>query len=459
MLFTDPAFWLFLIVVLALFYAAPRPLGRYILLAASLYFYMCWNARFVVFLLSLITVDYAAALWIDSRSGWQRRSALLLSLAANLGFLAYFKYTNFLITTFTQLVRPGAHPHLLNVILPLGISFHTFQSISYVVDVYRRQQRPVRSFVDYALFVAFFPQLVAGPIVRARDFFANLWQWNRPAHEDVQRAASLIVTGLAKKLVCADRFALVADRYFADPAGFPGMVPAWTGTVAFAFQIFFDFSGYTDIAIGSALLFGFHFPENFRRPYLACGISDFWRRWHISLSTWLRDYLYIPMGGNRGGAWRTYRNLLATMVLGGLWHGASWTFVIWGAYHGMLLSLERLVLGKREYPGTLRLPVTVLTFGLVAIGWVFFRAGNLYPALFICRQMLTGHGGRSLLTIWHWRLAALTLAIALLKEYRPRFPHLRASPWLRAAAIVCGLLAIELFGLIGDKRPFVYFQF
>src|SRR5450432_186224 len=241
MLFTAPGFWLFLAVVLALSYAAPRPLRRYILLAASLYFYMCWNARFVVFLLTLITVDYAAALWIDSRSGWRRRSALLLSLAANLGFLAYFKYTNFLIVTFTQLARPGTHPHLLNVILPLGISFHTFQSISYVVDVYRRQQRPVRSYVDYALFVAFFPQLVAGPIVRARNFFGDLWHWNPPAHDDCQRAVLLMVTGLAKKLVCADQFALVADRYFAAPAALPGMVPAWTGTVAFALQIFFDF--------------------------------------------------------------------------------------------------------------------------------------------------------------------------------------------------------------------------
>ena len=448
MLFTTWAFWLFLLVVLAAFYLSPRPARRYILLAASLYFYMSWNARFVLLLLSLIATDYFAARWIGSRQGARRRAALLLSLAANLGFLGFFKYANFLLSV----LRPSAHP--LDILIPLGISFHTFQSISYVVDVYRGKQAPIRSFTDYALYVAFFPQLVAGPIVRARNFFDDLFHWHPPTHDEFQRGVVLAVFGLAKKLICADQFALLADQYFNAPTA--GFLPAWTGALAFALQIFFDFSGYTDIAIGTALLFGFHFPENFRRPYLAASITDFWRRWHISLSTWLRDYLYIPLGGNRHGIPRTYRNLLVTMILGGLWHGASWNFIVWGAYHGVLLSLERMIFGKRQQPGFLRIPFTILTFAMVTISWVFFRAKTLPAAAYTIHEMLqTGIRGQSLFTPWHWRLAAFTLVIALIKEHT-------ANPmpqWLRAPAVVLALLAIELFGVTGRHLPFVYFQF
>jgi alginate O-acetyltransferase complex protein AlgI len=460
MLFTTWQFWSFLVVVLALFYAGPRPLRRYILLFASLYFYMCWNARFVVFLLTLITIDYAAALWIDASVGWRRRAALVLSLAANLGFLAWFKYTNFLLTTWMGLVHPGAQPRLLDIILPLGISFHTFQSISYVIDVYRRQQRPVRSFPDYALFVAFFPQLVAGPIVRAREFFADYWAWRPPTPEEWQRGVLLIVLGLAKKLVFADQFAAIADSYFKNPLALPGFFPAWTGTFAFAFQIFFDFSGYTDIAIGTALLFGFHFPENFRRPYLSASVTEFWHRWHMSLSSWLRDYLYIPLGGNRKGPVRTYCNLLLTMTLGGLWHGASWNFVIWGVYHGSLLSAERLIAGRREHQGLVRIPLAIFTFGLVCIGWVPFRAATLNASLYVWQQMIVGHGGSSLLSLWHWRMMGLALAVALVEEYGVAFAKLHMAPaWLWTATIVLVLLIIEVFGVTDQQLPFVYFQF
>jgi alginate O-acetyltransferase complex protein AlgI len=453
MLFTAWAFWLFLIVTLALFYASPRPARRYILLAASLYFYMSWNPRFVALLLTLITIDYFAAIWIESRTGARRHGALFVSLTANLGFLACFKYTNFVLSTWSLLThRP---PQFLNIVLPLGISFHTFQSISYVVDVYRGKQIPVRSFTDYALFVAFFPQLVAGPIVRARNFFDDLFHWHPPNHEEFQRGFQLAIFGLAKKLICADQFALLADRYFKDPSLLPGALSAWTGTLAFALQIFFDFSGYTDIAIGTALLFGFHFPENFRRPYLATSITDFWRRWHISLSSWLRDYLYIPLGGNRNGALNTYRNLLLTMTLGGLWHGASWNFVIWGAYHGVLLSIERLIFGKREQPKPLRVPFMVLTFLMVCVGWVFFRAKTLNSAAYVIHQMLQGSRGQSVFTPWHWRLAAFTLVIALIREHTSA----PMPAWLRAPAIVLALLAIELFGVTDRHLPFVYFQF
>jgi alginate O-acetyltransferase complex protein AlgI len=450
MSFTTFPFVVFLLAVLGAFYAAPRPWRRYLLLAASVFFYMRWNAKFVALLLALITVDYFAALWIAGRTGPARRAALLISLAANLSFLGWFKYTNF--------ARGIAGFAPLDIILPLGISFHTFQSISYVVDVYRGQQEPVRSFWDYALFVSFFPQLVAGPIVRAREFFGNLWHWRAPTPEEWNRAALYILTGYCKKLIFADQFALIADRYFNSPQSLPGALPAVTATLAFALQIFFDFSGYTDIAIGAGLLFGFHFPENFHRPYLAAGITEFWRRWHMSLSRWLRDYIYIPLGGNRNG--RTYLNLMLTMLIGGLWHGASWNFLIWGGYHGLLLGIERLIFGKEEHRGLARVPFTVVTFALVCFGWVFFRAKTLPTALYVFSQMFSAVKGASLFTPWHWRLAALSLLIALGEEYGRWLTRLELSPaWTRASIIAIALLAIELFGVTEEQIPFVYFQF
>lgn len=459
MLFTTWNFWIFFAVVLLLFYTIPLRFRRYLLLVASFYFYMSWNARFVVLLLTLITIDYFAAGWMDRYSGFSRRVALIVSLVANLGFLAWFKYTNFLLATWTQIVHPGAPPTILDIVLPLGISFHTFQSISYVVDVYAGRQKVIKSYIDYALFVAFFPQLVAGPIVRAKEFFADHWNWHPPSTEDIQSGVLLIATGLAKKLVCADRFALISDRYFANPMTQPGLFPAWTGAIAFALQIFFDFSGYTDIAIGTARLLGYHFPENFRRPYLAAGITDFWRRWHISLSSWLRDYLYIPLGGNRHGAWKTYRNLLLTMLLGGLWHGASWNFVIWGGYHGTLLSIERMIFGKQQPTGWIKPPLMVLTFLLACIGWVFFRATTFDAAIYVIGQMTSSFSGHSLLNSADWKLVFLTLAIALLKEYgSPRVKFFQHA-WPRAIAVATLLLAIELFGVTDQNIPFVYFQF
>jgi alginate O-acetyltransferase complex protein AlgI len=450
MSFTSLPFVAFLLAILIAFYIVPRPWRRYLLLAASLFFYMCWNAKFVVLLLALISVDYFAALWIANRSGAARRAALILSLAANLSFLGWFKYANF--------ARGIAGYGPLDIILPLGISFHTFQSISYVVDVYRKEQEPVRSFWDYALFVSFFPQLVAGPIVRAREFFGNLWHWHAPTSVEWNRAILYICTGYVKKLLFADHFALVADRYFNAPQSLPGSLPAVTATLAFALQIFFDFSGYTDIAIGCGLLFGFHFPENFRRPYLAAGITEFWRRWHMSLSRWLRDYVYIPLGGNRKG--RTYLNLLLTMLIGGLWHGASWNFVIWGGYHGVLLCLERMIFGRGERKGIARVPFALLTFSLVSAGWIFFRARTLDSAVFVLSQLVSPVRGASLLTPWHWRLAVLSLAIALAEEYGHWLARLELAPaWARASVVALVLLAIELFGVTEEQIPFVYFQF
>jgi alginate O-acetyltransferase complex protein AlgI len=460
MLFTTLNFVAFLAVVLALFYLLPRPLRRYLLLAASLFFYMAWNAKFVVLILGLITIDYFAALWIVHKQESARRTALVISLCANIGLLGYFKYTNFLRGTFLHLLHPGSAVQPLDIILPLGISFHTFQSISYVIDVYRGEQPAITSYLDYALFVAFFPQLVAGPIVRAREFFADYFNWQPPTGEEWQRGFALILTGYVKKLIFADQFALVADRYYSNPLAMPGLLPAWSATVAFALQIFFDFSGYTDIAIGVALLFGFHFPENFRRPYLSASVTEFWRRWHMTLSGWLRDYIYISLGGNRRGKIRTYANLLATMLIGGLWHGANWTFVVWGAYQGAVLALERIVWGRHEKHGLVRLPLTALTFAVTCIGWVFFRANTLGAAGFVIGQMFSRTTGASLLSSLQLQLIFVTLLFSLAEEYGSALTRLTASPlWVCTAATVVTLLAIELFTASDHAIPFVYFQF
>ncbi len=461
MLFTTLNFCAFLAAVLALFYLLPKPARRWLLLAASLFFYMAWIPRYVLILLLLITIDYFAARWIEARTGSHRRSALIPSLSANLGLLGWFKYANFFRDTWLAILHPGAHFTPLNIILPLGISFHTFQSMSYVVDVYRGKQRAIRSYIDYALFVAFFPQLVAGPIVRAEEFFADYFHWQPPSAEEWRRGCAMILTGYIKKLVCADQFALVADHYFTDPSALPGFLPAWSGAIAFGLQIFFDFSGYTDIAIGVALLFGFHFPENFRRPYLSASVTEFWRRWHMTLSSWLRDYVYISFGGNRKGPWRTRLNLMLTMLLGGLWHGASWNFVIWGGFHGLLLSIERVVRGKKNVEGLARLPLTVLTFLLVTIGWVFFRAKTFGAAAYVIGQMFTGNRkAGSLLGHWQLGLAVFTAVLAVVEEYWPWVERLAQSPlWLRTAAAVLALLVIELFTATDLSIPFVYFQF
>lgn len=462
MLFSTPQFFLFFLVVLAAFYLVPRAWSGVLLLLASYYFYASWNWKFIPLLLSLTVIDYLAAIWIEDKGGAKRRFALVVSIAANLGFLGFFKYYNFVAANVALLLSLPPRRLFLAVVLPLGISFHTFQSISYVVDVYRGQQKAIRRPVDYALFIAFFPQLVAGPIVRARNFFADLDNWKPPSPADIRYGAYLIAMGLAKKVVLADNLASVADPYFASIAAHPGGTMARGAVFAFALQIFFDFSGYTDIAIGLARLLGFHFPINFKRPYLAASITDFWRRWHISLSSWLRDYLYIPLGGNRSGRVFTYRNLMITMLLGGLWHGASWNFVIWGGYHGALLSAERLLgLGDRyrQPPLLLRIPATAITFTLVCIGWVFFRARTLPDSIAVIRALLAPDSGDWPVPAPIMCLAAAGLAIAILEERFPLAEHLSRAPLWTVAAIAGSLLfLVEIFGQ-DAALPFIYFQF
>jgi D-alanyl-lipoteichoic acid acyltransferase DltB (MBOAT superfamily) len=464
MLFNTTQFFLFLAVVLVLFYTAPRTWRKYILLGASYYFYASWNAKFILLLLTLTVIDYCAGLWLERVApGPRRKTVLVFSLAANLGFLGFFKYYNFLAANLALVMGRPPHSFFLEIVLPLGISFHTFQSMSYVVDVYRQKQPAVRNPVDYALFICFFPQLVAGPIVRARDFFRDLWGWQPPSSDDVARGVFLIALGLTKKMAFADQFAKVANGYFSNVAAHPGTLTAWSGVFAFALQIYFDFSGYTDMAIGMAKLFGFHFPINFRRPYLAASVTDFWRRWHISLSTWLRDYLYISLGGSRHGRWLTYRNLMLTMLLGGLWHGASWNFLIWGGYQGALLSIERALRAERPtdedwgwtYPFR-----AALTFVLALVGWVFFRAADLRQSVDVLGQMFGGHGGHILLEPWHFGLAILALILAIGEEKWEWFERaIRAPMPVYASALAVMLFCLEIFGVLDAAIPFIYFQF
>lgn len=468
MLFHELAFWIFLPVVLLLFYCSPFRLGKLVLLISSYVFYMWWDPRFILLILISTAIDYFAGRRLESSTGWRKRALLITSLVANLGFLGFFKYYNFFASSIAEVMGIAPNSLALTIILPVGISFYTFQSMSYTIDVYLGKLKPVRSFVDFALFVSFFPQLVAGPIVRACDFFPQLDHWRRPSEIDIQRGIVLILVGLMKKMIFADHFATISDAYYADVAANPGAITAWTATVAFGMQIFFDFSGYTDIARGCGKLLGFHFPINFRRPYLSTSITDFWRRWHISLSTWLRDYLYIPLGGNRHGRWMTYRNLMVTMVLGGLWHGASWNFVLWGTYHGVLLSLNRVFIALARATGTsvffaqpILVPFKVaFTFALVTIGWVPFRASTLGETKMIINEMFRFGEGTSCLLAGDVRLIGMAMFFALLEERFQISSRIVTGPAaVRVAFYVCCFALLEWLAVTGEKIPFVYFQF
>jgi alginate O-acetyltransferase complex protein AlgI len=461
-------FWLFVAILAALFYGLPRRAGRYVLLIASYYFYARWNAWYLLFLWILTASDFLIAIALEHSREARREPRLLLALgvAANLAFLASFKYTNFASGTVAALLGMHENPWLVNLFVPIGISFHTFQSISYLVDVYRGRTTAVRKPLDYALYLAFFPQLLAGPIVRAWLFFGELFSWRPPSAGDVSYGLARAAFGLFKKMAIADQFAPAANAYFGSVAAHPGAPAAWTGLFAFGMQIYFDFSGYSDIAIGCARLFGFVFPENFAMPYLATSVTDFWHRWHITLSTWLRDYVYIPLGGSRHGTRETLRNLMLTMLLGGLWHGAQWTFVAWGGFHGIALCVERL-LGfghERTQPrGLHALARIALTFTVVSLGWVLFRSPSFVTAVAVYRELLAGGGGAPMLSGWQAVLAAGLIVFALLRLLLQRWKV--SLQWMHLRPLTqAGLLASLLLGLLlltwpGTSPTFIYFKF
>jgi alginate O-acetyltransferase complex protein AlgI len=459
-------FWIFVAVVALLFYGFPLRLRRYLLLVASYYFYARWNGWYVVFLFVLTISDFAIALILQRTFARTRRLLLAGGIAANLAFLGTFKYANFATGTVTALVGMHENPWLVHLFVPIGISFHTFQSISYLVDVYRGKTPAIRDPFDYALYLSFFPQLLSGPIVRAGLFFGELFHWRTPDAADVSYGLMRVAFGLFKKIGIADQFASISDGYFGSITAHPGAPAAWSAVFAFSMQIYFDFSGYSDIAIGCARIFGFVFPENFNLPYLATSVGDFWHRWHMTLSTWLRDYLYIPLGGNRHGLLQTLRNLMITMLLGGLWHGAQWTFVAWGGVHGLLLSIERVLgIGRGDVGprGVLRVARIVLTFTVVTLAWVLFRAVSFADAIAAYRSLFAGGGGEWLLTGWAAVLAAALLVFAAariaLAERVSALRWGRISPSLQAAALASLLLAIELLSWPGSPVTFIYFKF
>ena len=469
MVFTSPIFlFYFLPLVLALYYALPAARRNVFLTLASYVFYGWWSPWFVTLMLASTVIDYGAGKVITApgASDARRRAGVFVSIAANLSLLGFFKYFVFAQENLNRLIELfGGEPTvLLTIVLPVGISFYSFQSMSYSVDLYRREAEPARSLLDFACYVAMFPQLVAGPIVRYREIYEQLGE--RPGRGELFRRGALnFMIGFAKKLLIANTVGEIADQAFAA-GSLPAHV-AWFGLVAYAFQIYFDCSGYSDMAIGLGQMFGFQLPINFRSPYRSESITDFWRRWHISLSTWLRDYLYIPLGGNRKGVRLTYRNLALTMLLGGFWHGAQWTFVAWGAFHGLALGLERMA-GQRpvwsRLPRALRVATTYL---LVLFSWVLFRAEDMGAAASYFGALFAGAGspsaGAVLAATVYQPFALLVMLIAGLIVWGGRETTdvvRRAEASAPLSAGVLGLFCVAILAMfLQSENPFLYFQF
>lgn len=473
MLFNSLTFLFFFVAVFVLHRLMPNWVAqKRLLLTASYLFYAVWNPPYILILLFSTALDWQLArlIW-RSDHGQRRRQLLILSLLSNLGLLGLFKYGNFLLVNFQSVLAAIGilyQPPTLDIVLPVGISFYTFASLSYTIDVYRREVRGDWSFLDYALFVSFFPHLVAGPIVRAYQLLPQMIAPRRASADQLGWGLVLLAVGLWSKVVVADNiFAPVVDWVYKNPVKY-GAVDTWSAVLAFAGQIYYDFSGYSLCAIGIALCFGFEFPDNFRHPYAARGFSDFWRRWHISLSTWLRDYLYVPLGGNRGSRWTMQRNLLLTMLIGGLWHGASWMFVLWGGLHGVYLVIERLLhewFGDNQClrrGGVRDVLLSLGTFLIVTLTWIPFRASDWS----VFSQVLSG--------LFRWDspmqlelimvLVSLTAIVATVRWHfalRDRSLEAEFGRWGTLAQT--GVVAICLIGVFlcsgGDERAFIYFQF
>jgi alginate O-acetyltransferase complex protein AlgI len=469
MLFNSFQYWIFFLIVAVLFYSVPFRVGKVLLLLASYVFYMWWDPRFIVLILTSTIVDYYLGILLETVTGSRKKLLLGISLIVNLGILGFFKYYDFFAGSLADLLHIARSSIVLQVVLPVGVSFYTFASLSYTFDVYWGKMKAVRNFIDYALFIAFFPHLIAGPIIRARQFISQIQFWKSPAAIVVQSGIILVLSGLIKKMVFADRFAVVSDSYFNDPMSHPGWLAAWSGCLAFFMQVFFDFSGYTDIARGCAKLLGFEFPLNFARPFLARNPPDLWQRWHITLSTWVRDYVFMPFSRGRKGRLMLYRNMFVVMVLVGLWHGANWTFIAWGAYHGLLLTGYRLfdrvtvgtaidkVMKKRSFvPFSIGAMFTAFVFSAA-----FFRPKTLQNSGHVLGALLGFEHvtGEFLLTTGTILLIFISLFLAVAQERSQFIDRLALQPArIQIPAYVLAFLALELFPATGPV-PFVYFQF
>ena len=468
MLFNSFVFLAFLCLV----YSVYLLLFRYhraqnvLLLVASYVFYGYWDWRFLSLLGISTLVDYFAGLGLQSSQNDRNRKLLLgLSITANLSILAFFKYFNFFTESFAGLLSSFGfvvHEFPLKIILPVGISFYTFQTMSYAIDVYRRKISATSNLLDFALFVAFFPQLVAGPIERASSLLPQIASPRKLTWTHIDVGAYLILWGFFKKVVVADNMALVANRIFNHYPDYQGL-DLFFGVLAFTVQIYADFSGYSDIARGISKLMGIDLMINFKLPYFSSDPRDFWSRWHISLSSWLRDYLYIPLGGNRKGKVRTYLNLMLTMVLGGLWHGAAWHFVLWGAYHGTLLSIHRMLPSKRPVVAASALSTffkTLFMFFLVLIGWIFFRSETTDQMLYIFTHIGPTISQQTSGIAFDVLFYSLPLLIFEMVQHRSGDLLVLTGwgPLLRAPVYAFVLLWIMIFG-VRESIEFVYFQF
>ncbi len=476
-LFNSYIFWIFFLLVFALYSLSQRNfrVQNAILLVASYTFYGFWDWRFLSLLLISTIIDFNVAGWLERAQAPRRRKLLLtLSMCANLGVLGVFKYLGFFTESMLELLTTlGIDSSLpvLNVLLPVGISFYTFQTMSYTIDVYRRELPATKRFFDFALFVSFFPQLVAGPIERAAKFLPQVLQPRPQNRANFAEGSYLILLGLFKKVVIADNMAPIANAVFSRDVSSLSGPEVLIGVYAFAFQIYGDFSGYTDVARGVAKWLGFDLMLNFRMPYFAASPSDFWSRWHISLSSWLRDYLYIPLGGNRHGPLLTYRNLMLTMILGGLWHGAAWTFVAWGVFHGLILCVYRLF--DRFSPATQpralvrsglvpgRLLSILVMFHLTCIGWLFFRAESISQVWEMAQQFdnlqLTPFALGAGVLIVFYVLPLLAFEVWL-ERREDVLALLKTQWWVRGLVYSYCILMLWFFPALGQYE-FIYFQF
>ncbi|NOY59071.1 MAG: MBOAT family protein [Calditrichaeota bacterium] len=475
MLFNSLQFAIFFIVVVSIYFSIPHRYRWILLLIASYYFYMCWNAKYIVLIVFSTLVDYFAGLQMSRTTVKRKRTIyLVMSLVTNLGLLFTFKYFNFFsrsVGEFFQAFSIPIQPRLLHVLLPVGISFYTFQTLSYTIDVYRGKIPHEKHLGIFALYVSFFPQLVAGPIERASNLLPQFYKKMTFDDERIAAGLRLMLWGFFKKIVVADRLALYVDAVYKN-VDFHSGLTLLVATYLFAFQIYCDFSGYSDIAIGAARILGFDLMKNFDRPYFSLTIPEFWRRWHISLSTWFKDYLYIPLGGNRVPVARMYVNLAIVFVISGMWHGANWTFIFWGALHGMYIVSSRLSLGFRDrlverYHINKKLVTfsrMFITFQLVCFAWIYFRADSLAHANLVVGKIFSLHWGRLYIPAMDqfvYSLIAVALLLTgdiLLEKFNLNTTLLKQPVHVRWAAYASLAIVILLIGVFNGSQ-FIYFQF
>lgn len=492
MLFNSFQFLVFFILVTTAYFAIDHKYRWILLLTSSCYFYMAFVPVYIFILGGTIVIDYFAGILIERNEGQKRKTYLIISLISNIIVLAIFKYYNFLIENISHFLSTiGLSNHLpyLSILLPIGLSFHTFQAMSYTIEVYRGNQKAERHFGIYALYVMFYPQLVAGPIERPQNVLHQFYEKKQFDYVRVTNGLKLMLWGFFKKIVIADRLAILVNQVYDSPQQYEG-VPLLIATFFFSFQIYCDFSGYSDIAIGAAKVMGINLMKNFNRPYFSKSISEFWKRWHISLSTWFRDYLYIPLGGNRVVKWKWYYNLFITFLISGLWHGANWTFIIWGALHGFYLVAALITDNFRKniteklrltrFPFFFKCFQIITTFCLVSFAWIFFRAVHVADAFYIIINLFKNlpHQISSLITNQNQErqvllylgqnsatffIACLSILFMELIHFYQRNKSLREIISTKPIAIrwsvyIMGIICILLFGVY-DHTQFIYFQF